>query len=236
MQKEEEEAVALEAEEEAKWQQGAKGKTVADMRKEKRDQRLIKKSEKSQIATEDERKLLESLKVPLSAIRDTDEWCRCRCEYVALSYQLRDVYVLFNANSFQEAVTNINLSYLSSWEKRKKPCEIKNVSFAIEVDTAFKQFSEREDEKVQELYPNLVRRKREGVMWKMFERSPCNPGNKMFASAGISKGEKLNLLLEKKRELERKYNKPWSDLRKSHRSTGEQIQYRGMYNRWYPVW
>lgn len=199
-QKAAEEAAAAEAEEETKWQQGGKGKTAADERREKRDRRLIKKSENSRIAAKDERELLESLKVPPSAIRGQNELLRCWHEYYNLYYELMDVNVLFNANSLQEAVTNINLSHSSGWPK---PREIKNQPFAIEVETAFKQFSEREDEKVQNSYPNLVRRKREGVLWKMFERSPCNPGNKVFASADIPKEEKLNLLLEKERELER---------------------------------
>ena len=220
-QKEKEEAAALEVEEEAKWQQGAKGKTVADERREKRDQRLIKKLENCRIAAEDERALLESLEGPPISIKGTPQQYLYSRDLQTLAKPLKDAYCLFNANSLQEAVTSINSSYLLSWQK---PCDMKNVSFAIEVETAFKQFSEREDEKVQELYPNLVRRKREEVLWKMFERSRCNPGNKMFEYADISKEEKLNVLLGKKRILERKNFKPWSDLRKSYRSTGEPWQ------------
>lgn len=183
-QKKEEEAAALEAEEEAKWKQGAKGWTVADERKQNSAKRAEKKKELSQIAAQDQKLLLGSLQ---------PKKFKGRCRTFGNSYKkncLVDRYIaILIAKDVGQALRSVRSLPAYYWDSKsmQPPLEVR-------LETEFKEFISREGVAITESYPNLQPRDRELILWDMFQLSSCNPANELLPSALALKEDKIKYL------------------------------------------
>ena len=196
-QKEEEEAAALEAEEEAKWQQGAKGKTAADERREKAEKRLAKRNKLAEITALDEKGSQVPVKPAMRNRGDYPDPSNRSLKLAAIIFELDECKVVLTAPSIDAAVKSVK-----GLAVRYRGYPLYHEKLDSRVSKAFKEFEGREGVNVKERFPSLSSWKRDAILWGEFKQSPCNPANNYLSSADARTEEKMKMIEEKKKELE----------------------------------
>lgn len=196
-QKEAEEAAAAEVEEEAKWQQGAKGWTVADKRREKAEKHLAKRNELAEIAALDEKAMQVSVKPAIRNRGDHPDGNNRSLKLSAIIFELDECKVVLAAPSIDAAVKSVQALAV-----RYRGYPLYHEKLDSRVEKSFKEFEGRESANVKEKFPSFSSWKRDAILWEMFKKSLCNPANSYLPSSDLRREDKMLLIEEKKKELE----------------------------------
>ena len=194
--KAEEAAAAAEAEEDRKWQQGARGKTAADSRNEKAAEKARKKAELDRLKQEDEANTPGKASsgkgggksggggkgVNRDALDDID------MQIAAL-----------NATNLDDALEAMELVNAKS-DKASRGAAAGNIERHPErrFKAAFEAYKERELPKLREERPGLRLQQYNEAMYKSFQKSSENPFNQLHVSYDATKEEKLAILKAKR--------------------------------------
>ncbi|WFD34018.1 hypothetical protein MCUN1_000846 [Malassezia cuniculi] len=189
-------AAARDAEEEAKWQKGAKGKTAAELRAEKAAEKARQKEELRRLTEEDSRK------TPGKPI----------VKNAGGKKQQKDSVPDLDAQIASFGATNIDDALDAMTLVNEKTDNASRGAAAGQIEkhperrfkAAFEAFKERELPKVKIDYPGLRLQQYHDLLYKKFQKHPDNPFNQLHVSYDASKQEKLELLKAKRDAIEQR--------------------------------
>ena len=192
---------AAEAAEEAKWQQGAKGKSAADARNEKAAEKARKKAELDRLKAEDDANTPGKTK-GTGGKSGGGRSAGGGGKGAGRSSELDDLdmqIAAFNATSLDDALDAMELVNERS-DKASRGAAAGSIEKHPErrFKAAFEAYKERELPKLKEERPGLRFQQYQEALFKSFQKSRENPFNQFHVSYDASKEEKLALLKAKR--------------------------------------
>lgn len=187
-------AAAREAEEDAKWQKGAKGKGAAEARAEKAAEKARQKDELRRLTEEDDRKTPGKATVK-SGGGGGGGGSRNKEPKQPRVPDLDSQLAALNASNIDDALDAMSLVN----EKNDKASR-GAAAGAIErhperrFKAAFEAYKERELPKIKEEHPGLRLQQYNDLMYKKFQKHPDNPFNQLHVAYDATKQTKLDAL------------------------------------------